>query len=84
MWAANSMSGSPASDRDLIEWGGELGSDVSFFFSQGTAYCTGRGEVIDDDDANPESQTRNRRTPTTNLPEHQTTNAKRQTLNTKP
>ena len=34
LWAANAMCGSPATDKDLIEWGGELGSDVSFFFSE--------------------------------------------------
>ena len=29
-----------------MQWGGELGSDVPFFFSQGTAFCTGRGESV--------------------------------------
>jgi len=47
LWAANKLCGSPATDAQLIEWGGELGSDVSFFLSCGTAYCTGRGEVIE-------------------------------------
>jgi 4-diphosphocytidyl-2-C-methyl-D-erythritol kinase len=47
LWAANRLCGSPATDDELIEWGGELGSDVSFFLSLGTAYCTGRGEIID-------------------------------------
>lgn len=46
LWAANKLSGSPATDGELMEWGGELGSDVSFFLSYGTAYCTGRGEII--------------------------------------
>lgn len=46
LWALNQLTGSPASCEDLINWSGELGSDLSFFFSQGTAYCTGRGEVI--------------------------------------
>ena len=30
----------------MIEWSGELGSDITFFLSQGTAYCTGRGEIM--------------------------------------
>ena len=41
------LSGYPASDADLIEWSKELGSDITFFLSQGTAYCTGRGEIIE-------------------------------------
>lgn len=28
-------------------WSGEIGSDITFFFSSGTAYCTGRGEIIE-------------------------------------
>jgi 4-diphosphocytidyl-2-C-methyl-D-erythritol kinase len=32
---------------ELRAWGAELGSDISFFFSSGTAYCTGRGEQIE-------------------------------------
>lgn len=40
------MCGAPATEAQLIEWGAELGSDVSFFLSKGTAYCTGRGEII--------------------------------------
>lgn len=47
LWAANKLCGSPASNEQLIEWGGKLGSDVSFFLSLGTAYCTGRGELIE-------------------------------------
>lgn len=44
LFAINSLAGSPASLQDLAKWGSRLGSDISFFFSQGTAYCTGRGE----------------------------------------
>jgi 4-diphosphocytidyl-2-C-methyl-D-erythritol kinase len=29
-----------------VEWSAELGSDITFFLSRGTAYCTGRGEVM--------------------------------------
>lgn len=47
MHAANRLAGFPATEQQLIEWSGELGSDISFFFSQGSAYCTGRGEIIE-------------------------------------
>ncbi|KAJ1634847.1 ribosomal protein S5 domain 2-type protein [Pavlovales sp. CCMP2436] len=47
LFAANRLAGYPASMAQLREWGAELGSDISFFFSTGTAYCTGRGEQID-------------------------------------
>jgi 4-diphosphocytidyl-2-C-methyl-D-erythritol kinase len=30
----------------MIEWSADLGSDITFFLSRGTAYCTGRGEVM--------------------------------------
>ena len=30
-----------------MEWSGDLGSDITFFLSRGTAYCTGRGEIMD-------------------------------------
>lgn len=44
--AANRLAGFPVTEAELIEWGGELGSDVGFFLSRGTALCTGRGELI--------------------------------------
>lgn len=46
MWGANELMGRPATLDQLIEWSGELGSDITFFLSRGTAYCTGRGEVM--------------------------------------
>lgn len=46
LWAANQFSGCLASEKDLQEWSSEIGSDVPFFFSEGAAYCTGRGEVV--------------------------------------
>ena len=46
LWALNQLHGSPATMDELARWGAELGSDVAFFFSQGTAYCTGRGEIL--------------------------------------
>lgn len=46
MYAFNQLCGYPASIQQMQEWSAELGSDVSFFFSSGTAYCTGRGEEV--------------------------------------
>lgn len=46
LWGLNELAGKVASYEKLCEWGSEIGSDVSFFFSTGTAYCTGRGEKI--------------------------------------
>ncbi|KAK6144125.1 hypothetical protein DH2020_020945 [Rehmannia glutinosa] len=48
LWAANQFSGCVATEKELQEWSGEIGSDIPFFFSQGAAYCTGRGEVVED------------------------------------
>ena len=42
LWAANEMCGRPATAEQLLEWSGEIGSDISVFFSSGAAYCTGR------------------------------------------
>jgi 4-diphosphocytidyl-2-C-methyl-D-erythritol kinase len=47
LWALNALAGRPASLNELIELGSALGSDVAFFFSQGSAYCTGRGERLE-------------------------------------
>jgi 4-diphosphocytidyl-2-C-methyl-D-erythritol kinase len=47
LWAINSLLGSPVSEKELTQWGGEIGSDVAFFFSTGTALCKGRGEIIE-------------------------------------
>ena len=48
LWAANELAGRPATPADLAAWAGEIGSDISVFFSRGAAYCTGRGEVVED------------------------------------
>lgn len=42
LWAANELAGRPARDAALAEWAGDIGSDISVFFSTGCAYCTGR------------------------------------------
>lgn len=46
LFAANELAGHPASLEDLQLWSGELGSDITFFLSTGTCYCTGRGEIL--------------------------------------
>lgn len=46
LWALNELCGRPASISELALWSGEIGSDITFFLSQGTAYCTGRGEIL--------------------------------------
>lgn len=49
LWALRSLSGLSIPDEILCEWGALLGSDVAFFLaSHGTAYCTGRGEIVRD------------------------------------
>ena len=50
LWAANTLTGEPASNQDLLEWSGDIGSDISVFFSEGVAYCTGRGEIVENVD----------------------------------
>lgn len=47
LWAINKLVKSPLSSFELIELSKELGSDVTFFFSEGTAFCTGRGEIVE-------------------------------------
>lgn len=48
LWAANELCGRPATEEQLLEWSGDIGSDISVFFSAGAAYCTGRGEIVED------------------------------------
>lgn len=48
LWAANELCGRPATEEQLLEWSGDIGSDISVFFSEGAAYCTGRGEIVED------------------------------------
>lgn len=46
MHAFNVLMNYPASLEQLRLWSGDIGSDITFFFSSGTAYCTGRGEIV--------------------------------------
>lgn len=46
LWGLNQLSGLKIQTAVLMEWASELGSDVPFFFSTGTAYCTGRGDHV--------------------------------------
>jgi 4-diphosphocytidyl-2-C-methyl-D-erythritol kinase len=47
LWAVNELHGRPLTENELIELSKEVGSDVTFFFSQGTAFCKGRGEIVE-------------------------------------
>lgn len=46
LWGLNRLFGFPVETESLKRWSQELGSDVPFFFSEGTAYCTGRGGQV--------------------------------------
>mmetsp|Transcript_20732 Transcript_20732/g.30678 ORF Transcript_20732/g.30678 Transcript_20732/m.30678 type:complete len:350 (-) Transcript_20732:75-1124(-) len=46
LFAINQFAGRPVPPKSLEEWSAELGSDITFFLSSGTCYCTGRGEVL--------------------------------------
>lgn len=46
LWACNQLTKINVSLPMLQTWSTEIGSDIPFFFSQGTAYCTGRGENV--------------------------------------
>lgn len=46
LWGLNKLFNKPVPTQDLQMWGAELGADVSFFFSPGSAVCEGIGEVV--------------------------------------
>jgi len=47
LYAINQICGSPLSPELLQEKSALLGADVPFFFSSGTAYCSGIGEIVE-------------------------------------
>ncbi len=46
LFALNALTGSQIPSEVLRGWSSELGSDMPFFFSKGTALCEGRGEKV--------------------------------------
>lgn len=46
LWGCDQLAHTKIALNTLKQWGSEIGSDIPFFFSQGTAYCTGRGESV--------------------------------------
>lgn len=46
MFAFKQLTGITVTEAQLQEWAEEIGSDISFFFSSGTAYCEKKGEVV--------------------------------------
>lgn len=42
----NKMYGNPFGEKDLLEMGGQLGSDVPFCITGGCVLCEGRGEIL--------------------------------------
>ncbi|MCB1135003.1 MAG: 4-(cytidine 5'-diphospho)-2-C-methyl-D-erythritol kinase, partial [Chlamydiia bacterium] len=48
LWGLNRLHGDPIPWRLPLEWAAELGSDVPFFLSHGTALAEGRGECLRD------------------------------------
>ncbi|MBI5345669.1 MAG: 4-(cytidine 5'-diphospho)-2-C-methyl-D-erythritol kinase [Chlamydiae bacterium] len=48
LFALNALLEKPATEDELKSWAAEIGSDIPFFFSSGTAYCKGRGEIVED------------------------------------
>lgn len=48
LFGLNKLLGNPLSKDQLITLAGQIGSDVAFFLSSGTAICSGRGEKIED------------------------------------
>ncbi|QZA59083.1 4-(cytidine 5'-diphospho)-2-C-methyl-D-erythritol kinase [Candidatus Rhabdochlamydia porcellionis] len=46
LWALNQLSHYQFEENQLALWAAELGSDMAFFFSEGTAYCQGKGEIM--------------------------------------
>jgi 4-diphosphocytidyl-2-C-methyl-D-erythritol kinase len=56
LWALTKLLKLQIPTQNLQKWGAEIGSDIPFFFSFGTAYCTGRGEHVLNINQIPEQQ----------------------------
>lgn len=50
LWGINQLAEGYLLESDLADLSAQIGSDVPFFFSKGTAYCWGRGELIEEVD----------------------------------
>jgi 4-diphosphocytidyl-2-C-methyl-D-erythritol kinase len=48
LYALNEICGSPLKKEELYSLGATIGSDVPFFFSNGSALCSGRGEKVEE------------------------------------
>jgi len=48
LWALNELFSRPLKIQELIEISKNIGSDVTFFFSSGTAFCIDKGNVFED------------------------------------
>ena len=48
LYGLNALFDFPFTERQLQKMGATLGADVPFFFSHGTAHCTGFGEIVSD------------------------------------
>lgn len=46
LWALNELCTTNLTTEELLSMAAEIGSDVPFFLSQGTAFCSGRGELL--------------------------------------
>jgi 4-diphosphocytidyl-2-C-methyl-D-erythritol kinase len=46
LFALNQLFNARYAEEELAGWSSAIGSDVPFFFSTGTAFCTGRGEKV--------------------------------------
>ena len=47
-YAVNELCDRVASEEQLQDWSGNVGSDCPVFFSHGAAFCTSRGEMVND------------------------------------
>ncbi len=47
LWGLNQLLDKPFTEEQLMEMAGEIGADVSFFFSKGCAFCTGYGHKVE-------------------------------------